>query len=132
MQVLEAGQVAPGEDQVHALLVLDVEVADRGPVLVDDAEAQRLVAAARQLGPVDDEPQPALGDAEAADRVGGGGVALHGRGARLRVGAARLDRAARQRGGREGDDQQAGEGEQAEGHDHARQRITYPPGVSNA
>ena len=44
MQVLEAGEVAAGEDQVHALLVRDVEVADGGAVLVDDPEAQGLGA----------------------------------------------------------------------------------------
>ena len=70
MQVLEAGEVAAGEDQVHALLVLDVEVADGLAALVDDAEAQLLGAAAAQLGLLDDDAQVAGGDAEAADRVG--------------------------------------------------------------
>ena len=50
MQVLEAGEVAARDDQVHALLVLDVEVADGLAASVDDAKAQLLSAAALELG----------------------------------------------------------------------------------
>ena len=95
VEVLEAGEVAAGEDQVHALLVLDVEVADGVPVLPDDVEAQRLGTAAPQLGLLDDDAQLVVGDAEAAHGVGLGGghvpALLLGDGG----GAARLDRARR-------------------------------------
>jgi hypothetical protein len=71
VQVLEAGRVAPHQDQVHALLVLDLEVAHGVALLVDDPVAQALLAAALEIGGVDDEPQPVLGDRESADVVAG-------------------------------------------------------------
>ena len=67
MEVLEARQVAAGDDQVHALGVLDVEVAHRLAAVVDDAEAQLPAAPAAQLGIRDDQAQAMVGDGEAAD-----------------------------------------------------------------
>ncbi len=46
VKVLEARQVAPGDDEVHALVVLDVEVAHGVAGVVDDAETHLLPAAA--------------------------------------------------------------------------------------
>src|SRR4051794_2147090 len=66
MEVLEARQVAAGEDHVHALGVLDVEVAHGVPAIVDDPEGERLVAAAAQLRVLDDEAEPVAGTGEAA------------------------------------------------------------------
>ena len=40
------------------------------PALVDDPEAQRLLAPARQLGILDDDPQAVVGDREPADGIG--------------------------------------------------------------
>ena len=51
--------------------MLDVEVADGLPALVDDAEAQLLGAAAAQLGLLDDDAQVAGRDGEAADGLCG-------------------------------------------------------------
>ena len=140
VQMLEAGEVAAGEDQVHALLVLDVEVADRAAAVVGDAEAERLGAAAAQLAARDDEPEPVLRDREAADRVGRGLVGallghVPGRLAGLRRGAAGLDRAACQRRGGEGDDEEGHEGGETDGRVHTgrgylgQHRTTYPQGV---
>ena len=70
VEVLEAGQIAPGDDQVHALLVRDVEVAHRAAVRAGDPEAQRLGAAAVELRVGDDDPHAVLSDGEAANLVG--------------------------------------------------------------
>ncbi|MEJ7787260.1 MAG: hypothetical protein WKF96_20860 [Solirubrobacteraceae bacterium] len=78
MQVLEAGQVTPGDDQVQALSVLDVEVAHGLTAAIHNPEAQILAAAAAQLGILDHQAQAVLGDRQAADRMGsllGGAVA---------------------------------------------------------
>jgi hypothetical protein len=138
VQVLEAGQVAAGDDQVHALLVLDVEVADGVAAVVHDAEAQLLGAAATQLRIVDDDAQAVLGDRQAADRmrglligvaaglalgVGGGGhvvllvggamgaLGLGGRAGvrRARLVAIGIDRTAGQRAAAEQDGERRGE-----------------------
>jgi hypothetical protein len=68
VQVLKAGQVSPDDDQVHALGVLDLEVAHGVAGLADDAEAQVLGYAACQLGVVDDKAQAA--SAAASPRTG--------------------------------------------------------------
>ena len=65
MQVLEARQVAAGDDQVHALLVLDVEVAHAGAGLVDDPEREPLGTATAQLGILDHDAQAVLGHRQA-------------------------------------------------------------------
>ena len=75
MQVLEAAPVAPDDDQVHALLVGDLEVAHRA-VRPVDGETQRGRLAARKGRRGEREPQAVLGDREAADRVGGGHLAM--------------------------------------------------------
>jgi hypothetical protein len=64
--VLEAGEVATREDQVHPLLVGHVEVANRRAITIDNTEAQRLAPAARQLGLVDHDAQVVLSDRETA------------------------------------------------------------------
>jgi len=69
VQVLEAREIAPGDDQVHPLRVLDVEVANGPAALVDDAEADLLGAAAGEVGVVDDDTQPVVGDREPAHGV---------------------------------------------------------------
>ena len=81
VQVLEAGQVAAGEDQVHALLVRDVEVAHGRAVVLDDPERERLLAAAAQLGLLDRDAQAAVGDREAV-HLGLGARMLAARGVR--------------------------------------------------
>ena len=65
MQVLEALEVAPDHDQVHAPLVLDLEVAHGLPVGSDDAE--RVLGAGRggDGGLVRDEAVAGLDDAQA-------------------------------------------------------------------
>ena len=68
MQVLEAGPVAADDDQVHPLLVLDLEVA-HGAIGTVDREAQRGRAAARERGRGELQAQAVVGDGEAADRV---------------------------------------------------------------
>ena len=136
MQVLEAGEVAAGEDQVHALLVRDVEVADRAAVLVDDPEAQGLGAAAPQLGLLDDDLQVVGGDGEPADGVGrvggvgGGHVVLRlGRACR-RILAVRLDRRARERRAPEQQRERGHEGGDAKaGGGHTKELTGYPRGV---
>ena len=88
MQVLEAAAVAAHHDQVHALLVLDLEVADRPAAGASDAEAQLADATALELGGVERERQAVVGHSEAADGVRGGlaGVAALLGGARMPAG----------------------------------------------
>ena len=76
MQVLEAAEVAAGDDQVHALGVLDVEVAHRAARAVDDPEADLLGGAAPQLGVLDDQSHAVGGDRQAAHGHGGGHAAV--------------------------------------------------------
>ena len=64
MQVLEALHVAPGDDQVHSLGVLDLEVADGPTIGTDDAEAQLRAPATRKLGPGQLQLHAARGDGE--------------------------------------------------------------------
>ena len=117
MQVLEAGQVAAGDDQVHALLVRDVEVAHGLAVVVDDPERERLLAAAAQLGLRDRDAQAAVGDGEAVDlglaarmvatvNCGVRSVPAHRGVVAARIG---IDHLARQRAGSEQDGQHAEE-----------------------
>jgi hypothetical protein len=70
--VLEAPAVAAGDDDVHALVVLDGEVAHRPAVGVRDAEAQRAGAAALELAIGELQREAAIRDGETADGVGGG------------------------------------------------------------
>jgi hypothetical protein len=126
VQVLEAGQVAPGDDQVHALRVLHVEVADGPATAVDDAEAQRLGAVAAQLGGVDDQAQAVLGDRQAAHRIGGpvAGARLRCAGALRTVGggglvALGIDEAAGQRARAEQQREHRGEAGEPGGDGHA-------------
>ena len=63
VQVLEAGQVAADDDEVHPLLVLDVEVAHGPATVVDDPEAHGLRPAREQRGILDDQAQAVLGHA---------------------------------------------------------------------
>ncbi len=136
VQVLEAREVAAGEDQVHALLVRDVEVADRPAVLVDDPEAQGLGAAAPQLGLVDDELQVVGGDAEPADGVGrvggvgGGHVVLRLGGACRRILAVRLDRRTRERRAPEQQRERSDEGGDTKSGAALRGDYRIPPGVT--
>ena len=113
---------------MHALLVLDVEVADGLAVVVDDAEAQRLRAAAAQLGVVHDQAQAVLGDREAADRARGlvGGRVHVSCGGRLVVAGLGADRGARERGSAEDDGEDGEEGGELGGGVHAE----YELGVS--
>ena len=129
VQVLEAGQVAPGEDQVHALLVLDVEVAHGLAARVVDPEAQRRFAAAAQLGVVDDDAQAVGGDREAAHGVGGvcgGHLGVLLRGVFAGLGS---DRAARDR--RAAEQQREPGRERSElgdrVHAHATPNLAVPP-----
>jgi hypothetical protein len=62
VQVLEAGEIAAGEDQVHPLGVEDVEAAHRVAIGVDDPEPQRCRDTERQLAIYDDQPQAVVGD----------------------------------------------------------------------
>ena len=71
MEVLEAGEVAADDDQVHAALVLDVVVAHGLAALVEHAEGEALLAAAAQLGREDVELEPGVvRDGEAVDLGG--------------------------------------------------------------
>ena len=68
MQVLEAGHVAAHDDEVHALGVLDVEVAHGLPAAVGDPERQ-LEAPARLRGPPRElEREAVVADRQAAHR----------------------------------------------------------------
>ena len=57
MQVLEAAAVAPHHDQVHALLVLDLEVPHRPAAGAADAEAQLARPGALEHGGLERERQ---------------------------------------------------------------------------
>jgi hypothetical protein len=97
VQVLEAGQVAPHDDHVHALGVLDVEVA-HGLAVAGDPERQRL--------PPELERVAAVADREAAN----GHLAVD-----LRLGAAGvdIDAAAGERGAGEHEREQGGKAKHA-------------------
>ena len=123
MEVLEAGEVAPDDDQVHAALVLDVVVAHGLAALVEHAEGEALLAAAGQLGGEDVELEPGVvRDGEAVDL---GGARVPGRLGVAAVRAARhrlrgllppgvrVERAARRRGGHEEHGEQRAEGDEA-------------------
>ena len=126
MQVLEAGQVAAHDDQVHAALVLDVVVAHGLAALVEHAEGELLLTAALQLGRADVELEPGVGDRETV-HVGGAcviparllgaavGVAGHRLGGLL-VPGVRVERAAG--GGRGGEEH----GEERAEEDEPRRR----------
>ncbi len=70
MEVLEPGQVVAGNDQVHALLVLDLVVAHRHAVGTEDLEAQHGAPAGLQVGCGELEGHPVAGREETAHRVG--------------------------------------------------------------
>ena len=70
MKVLEAVAVTPYHDQVHALLVLDLEVAHRPAIGAADAEAQLARAGALEDGAVELEREAALRDREPPNRGG--------------------------------------------------------------
>ena len=74
VQVLEAGQVAAGDDQVHALRVLDVEVAHRLAALVDDPEGEPLGRPRRSSGSSTTTRRPS--SATASPRTGSRGGVL--------------------------------------------------------
>jgi hypothetical protein len=112
VQVLEALAVAADDDQVHALLVLDGEVAHGPAVGARDAEAQRARAPAVELGLGELEREPAVRDGQAADRIGGGHLHLLLGVRRVRVrsgGAVGTEGAAHQNGGSEDQRQGAGD-----------------------
>jgi hypothetical protein len=69
VQVLEARGVAAHDDEVHLLLVLDLEVAHGLAVAVDDAEGERLRAqAVRERRAVDDQAVAVLRHLQARRR----------------------------------------------------------------
>ena len=72
VQVLEAAPVAAHDDQVHALLVRDLEVAHRAAG-TGDREPQRGGLASRERRGDELQAQALVGDRETADRIGGGG-----------------------------------------------------------
>ena len=73
MKVLKAAEVASNDDQVHAALVLDVEVLDGRTGSVDDAKADRCVCSRLDPGLIQDQPEPALGDGQPGNyRLGPG------------------------------------------------------------
>jgi hypothetical protein len=98
MKVLEAREVAAGEDQVHALLVRDVEVAHRPAAGVHDAEREAFARASPQVRVVHDDAQAVLGHRESADRMLLAGVTAPGVAARSGLGVAGLGSALGVRG----------------------------------
>ena len=66
MNVLEAAAVAAHDDQVHALLVLDLEVAHGPAAGATDAEAEHVRTAALEGGVLESERQPVVRDGETA------------------------------------------------------------------
>ena len=69
VQVLEAGHVAAHDDEVHALGVLDVEVAHGPAAAVDDPEGELERLALRRGAAGELERQALLADGEAAHRL---------------------------------------------------------------
>ena len=67
--MLKAREIAPDDDHVHALGVLDDEVAHRLAAVVDDTKADLLVVRAAQLRGGYHEAQTVVGDREAAYRI---------------------------------------------------------------
>src|SRR4051794_22853005 len=136
MQVLVAGQVATYGDQVQALGVLDVEVADGGAAPVDDAEGVGLGLPERVDGGVGDQAQLAVGDGEAARGLRGAmtgaghrrhAVGLAGRGALGPIGLDVRDAADRQRRA-EDQHEHGGEAGEAGGDAHAATSTAVPRG----
>ena len=129
--MLEAGQVAPDDDQVHPLLVRHVEVAHDRAVVVGDREAQRRAAPARQVGARHDQAQAVVGDREPADAVravGARGVAVLVAG-RVVVAAHRVATLVRARRGVDGGTRQRGGGERQREH---REEAGEPDGGAHA
>ncbi len=108
VQVLKAGQVAAGDDEVHPLLVLDVEVAHRPATVVDDPEADRHPSGPAQRGILEDEAQAVFGHPQPAHGMLGAGLVMRVRGGG-RVIAFRADRGTRERAAGEQHRQHAGE-----------------------
>jgi hypothetical protein len=124
VEVLEVAQVAPGDDEVHPAVVLDVEVAHGGAAVVDDAKAQGGRRPATQLGLLD---RP--GGGRARRRPGRGpGAARHPRHRRARRGLGvrgrrvalgrRADRGPGQRAAAQQRGQHRREGQQPDGDAH--------------
>ena len=65
MQVLETGQVAPDDDEVHPPRVRDVVRPEREAAPVDDLERELLPLAGREACLRRDEPEAVRGDREA-------------------------------------------------------------------
>ena len=115
--MLEAGQVAADDDQVHPLGVLDVEVVHGAAVLAEDAEREpeRRARTCGAAGEV--EREAVLADGEAAHRIGGHGHAVSvRRGGRV---VHPVDGAAGQCRGAEDDGQDGGEGGELDRGGHA-------------
>jgi hypothetical protein len=70
MEMLEAGQVVARDDEVHALLVLHLEVAHRPAVLGDDLEAQLPRLARREVRRRERECQAICAGGKATHRIG--------------------------------------------------------------
>jgi hypothetical protein len=106
--VLEAGQVAADDDEVHPLGVLEVKVAHSAPVLAEDAEGEPKLGVGRRGAAGEVEREAVLADREAAHRIGAHvhGV-FGGRGGWVMDAA---DGAAGQCGGAEDQGQDGGEG----------------------
>ena len=123
MQVLEAGHVAAHDDEVHALGVLDVEVAHGLAAAVDDPEGQLERLALRRGAASELEREALLADREAAHRLRrhlllavaiavGGHRAHAGLGGSLGLAGVDVDPAAGERGA--GEDQRQHDGEPGE------------------
>ena len=69
VQVLEALGVAADDDQVHALVLLHLEVAHGAALAVEDPEAQRCPLATGQLRAVEGEREAVRADREAGNRL---------------------------------------------------------------
>ena len=119
--MLEAGQVAAHDDDVHALGVLDVEVAHGPAVAAGDAEAE-LEALAPGRGRAGElERQAPVAHREAADRLHDGRfLAVPGHGRRgVGLAGVDVDAAAGERGAAEREHEQGGEPGELRGGAHA-------------
>ncbi len=126
MEVLEAAQVPPHDDQVHLPLVRDVVrvTPQRSPVLAEHAEAHGRSFAPLQRRCQQLQPQPAVARREPADGVGFtmGSACCHlrmGGGGRIVIPAVRIDRGACERRDAEEGGEAGGEGGELQQRAHA-------------
>ena len=132
MNVLEGAAVAAHDDQVHALLVLDLEVAHGPAAGATNAEPENVRTAALEGGVLESERQPVVRDGKTPDRRRsgrvGGVVSIVGLRV-FRTAAVRADRAAREGCRAEQEHHRPRETRKRQSHVHSRERTIPPRGI---